>query len=135
MRSRGLPVATARHSGHSRAMTAVSGTEAAQQRLSTNALPDSVERAVRRRGGSTMNAHVLAERTGSGWRTFAGILIMLVGIFNVIDGIVTIANPHYFAIYSDGYTHHLIFGDLTRGAGPSSYWGSCSSWLRSPSSP
>ncbi|MGO8859202.1 MAG: hypothetical protein ACLQRH_00310 [Acidimicrobiales bacterium] len=38
---------------------------------------------------------------------------MLVGIFNVIDGIVTIANPHYFAIYSDGYTHHLIFGDLS----------------------
>ena len=38
---------------------------------------------------------------------------MLVGIFNVIDGIVTIANPHYFAIYSDGYTHHLIFGTLS----------------------
>jgi hypothetical protein len=59
-----------------------------------------------------MNAHALTERRGSGWRLFAGILIMLVGIFNAIDGIVTIANPHYFAIYSDGYTHHLIFGDL-----------------------
>jgi hypothetical protein len=57
--------------------------------------------------------HAVAERTGSGWRLFAGILIMLVGIFNAIDGIVTIANPHYFAIYSDGYTHHLIFGTLS----------------------
>jgi hypothetical protein len=53
------------------------------------------------------------QRIGGGWRVFAGTMIMLVGIFNVIDGIVTIANPHYFAIYSDGYTHHLIFGTLS----------------------
>ncbi len=52
------------------------------------------------------------ERTGSGWRVFAGIMIGLVGIFNFIDGIVTVANPHYFTIYSTGYTHHLVFGSL-----------------------
>ena len=52
------------------------------------------------------------EGTGSGWRVFAGIMIMLVGIFNFIDGIVTIANPHYFTVYSVGYTHHVVFGSL-----------------------
>ncbi len=49
---------------------------------------------------------------GSGWRVFAGVMIMLVGIFNVIDGIVTVANPHYFTVYSSGYSHHLVFGSL-----------------------
>ncbi len=46
-----------------------------------------------------------AEVRGMGWRSFAGVLIVLVGIFNFIDGIVAIANAHYF-------TGHLVFGDL-----------------------
>ena len=58
-------------------------------------------------------------RRGAGWRLFAGIMILLVGVFNFIDGIVAIANPHYYFFYvsptgsSTAETHHLIFGDLT----------------------
>jgi hypothetical protein len=46
----------------------------------------------------------LQER-GTGWRTFAGVLLTLVGIFSFIDGIVAIANAHYL-------NSHLVFGDL-----------------------
>ncbi|HLN15415.1 MAG TPA: hypothetical protein VK277_01565 [Acidimicrobiales bacterium] len=59
------------------------------------------------------------EERGSGWRVFAGIMILLVGIFNFIDGIVAIANPHYIYYYvspsgsSSVETHHLVFGNLT----------------------
>jgi hypothetical protein len=35
----------------------------------------------------------------------AGVLIMLAGFFNVIDGAVAIYNSHYFS-------SHLVFGDL-----------------------
>jgi hypothetical protein len=41
----------------------------------------------------------------AGWRTMAGVLIMLAGMFNVIDGAVAIYNSHYFS-------SHLVFGDL-----------------------
>jgi hypothetical protein len=52
-----------------------------------------------------------AKTDGSGWGIFAGIMIGLVGVFNFIDGIVAIANPHYFVFYPA--TNHLVFGDLT----------------------
>ena len=42
----------------------------------------------------------------AGWRTFAGVLILLVAVFNFIDGIVAIANTHYL-------NSHLVFGTLT----------------------
>src|SRR5580704_5133231 len=42
---------------------------------------------------------------GSGWRAFAGVLFVVVGIFNFIDGIVAVANAHYL-------NNHLVFGDL-----------------------
>ena len=48
---------------------------------------------------------VHAEPRGYGWRTFAGVLIVLVGIFNFIDGIVAIANADYL-------NSHLVFGNL-----------------------
>lgn len=63
--------------------------------------------------------HVATETRGEGWRLFAGLMILLVGIFNFIGGVVAIADPKYFAYYAttDGETsvvsHHLIFGDLT----------------------
>ncbi|HVX20329.1 MAG TPA: hypothetical protein VHB02_03170 [Acidimicrobiales bacterium] len=41
----------------------------------------------------------------TGWRTFAGVLFVVVGAFNFIDGIVAIANAHYLS-------DHLVFGDL-----------------------
>lgn len=52
------------------------------------------------------------KQSGSGWRAFAGVIIALVGIFNFIDGLVTLTTPGYFSFYSDGYTHHLVFGSL-----------------------
>ncbi len=56
---------------------------------------------------------------GSRWRVFAGVMVLLVGTFNFIDGIVAIANPHYYYYYVSvsgqpaAVTHHLVFGDLT----------------------
>lgn len=50
----------------------------------------------------------MAQRTetrGIGWGVFAGTLFLLVGIFNVIDGFVAIADSHYL-------TNDLIFGSL-----------------------
>jgi hypothetical protein len=45
------------------------------------------------------------EDRGTGWRTFAGVMFTLVGVFNFIDGIVAIANAHYL-------NSNLVFGDL-----------------------
>jgi hypothetical protein len=42
---------------------------------------------------------------GSGWRAFAGVLILIAGIFNVIDGVVAVFDGKYL-------TNNLIFGDL-----------------------
>lgn len=42
---------------------------------------------------------------GYGWLSFAGVLFLLVGAFNFIDGIVAILNSHYVNSY-------LVFGDL-----------------------
>jgi len=33
--------------------------------------------------------------TGSGWLSFAGILILLIGVFKFVDGIWALANKHY----------------------------------------
>ncbi len=46
----------------------------------------------------------MAER-GIGWRTFAGVLFIVVGAFNFIDGIVAVVNAHYLS-------DHLVFGNL-----------------------
>jgi hypothetical protein len=42
---------------------------------------------------------------GSGWIGFAGVMLILVGIFNVIDGISAIANSNYLS-------NHLLFANL-----------------------
>jgi hypothetical protein len=58
------------------------------------------------------------EDRGAGWRIFAGIMLMLAGIFNFIDGIVTIANPTYIYYWSStsgsatAASHHLVFGGI-----------------------
>ena len=36
------------------------------------------------------------ESSGTGWKLFAGIMIIIVGTFNVIDGLVAITNVNYF---------------------------------------
>jgi hypothetical protein len=47
---------------------------------------------------------------GTGWRLFAGFMILLAGVFNLISGIVTLRNPHYYVVV--GYGNRLVFGDL-----------------------
>jgi len=42
---------------------------------------------------------------GAGWVTFAGIMLILVGCFNVIDGIAAIRDSRYLA-------HQLLFSNL-----------------------
>jgi len=42
---------------------------------------------------------------GSGWTSFAGIMLILVGFFNVIDGIAAIANSDYLV-------NQLLFANL-----------------------
>ncbi len=55
---------------------------------------------------------------GTGWRIFAGVVFMLAGFFNFIDGIVAIANPHYVYYYnsptgsSTATAHRLVFGTV-----------------------
>ena len=36
------------------------------------------------------------ESSGMGWKVFAGIMILIVGTFNVIDGLVAITDDNYF---------------------------------------
>lgn len=46
-----------------------------------------------------------AKIEGAGWLTFAGIMLILVGFFNVIDGIAAIGNSKYL-------TNQLLFANL-----------------------
>src|SRR5205814_395759 len=45
------------------------------------------------------------DRPGYGWVSFAGIMLILVGFFNMIDGIAAIANSNYIA-------NQLLFANL-----------------------
>lgn len=45
------------------------------------------------------------ERAGSGWLTFAGVMLITVGFFNIIDGIAAIANSNYLA-------NQLLFANM-----------------------
>jgi hypothetical protein len=47
------------------------------------------------------------DRTRSGFVTFAGVMFLVVGAFNILDGIVALVNDEYFA------ADKLLFGDLT----------------------
>ena len=47
------------------------------------------------------------EERGQGWVTFAGVLLVTLGVFNMIDGIAAINNAHF---YYQGT--HYVFGDL-----------------------
>jgi hypothetical protein len=40
---------------------------------------------------------------GSGWRSFAGILIMVAGFFNIIDGLVAVINANRIAGVANGH--------------------------------
>jgi hypothetical protein len=41
--------------------------------------------------------------TGSGWLGFAGLLILLLGVMNALEGIVTLANDKYRAFLGSSY--------------------------------
>lgn len=47
------------------------------------------------------------EERGVGWLTFAGVLLLVVGTVNFIEGIAAIGNAHFFV----GNTHY-VFGTL-----------------------
>lgn len=44
-----------------------------------------------------------------GWIFFAGILLWMVGFFQIIAGIVAIANPSYFAVRSGSLVVHMSY--------------------------
>jgi hypothetical protein len=44
---------------------------------------------------------------GIGWVAFAGVLLLLVGTMNTIEGIAAIGNAHFFVANA-----HYVFGDL-----------------------
>jgi hypothetical protein len=48
-----------------------------------------------------------SEERGTGWVQFAGVLLLLLGTLNVIDGIAAIGQAHFYV----GNAHY-IFGDL-----------------------
>lgn len=44
---------------------------------------------------------------GAGWVMFAGVLLVMIGTFNVIDGIAAISKSHFYVANA-----HYVFGDL-----------------------
>lgn len=47
------------------------------------------------------------EETGRGWVTFGGVLLLILGTLNVIDGIAAIGKAHFYVANA-----HYVFGDL-----------------------
>ena len=47
------------------------------------------------------------EERGQGWVTFAGVLLLVLGTINVIDGIAAISKAHFYTANA-----HYVFGDL-----------------------
>lgn len=51
------------------------------------------------------------EETGwTGWIAFAGIMLVLMGLFTAIEGIVAVSDPQFYAVSPSGL---LVTGDLT----------------------
>ena len=48
------------------------------------------------------------EDRGQGWVIFAGVLLVTVGVFNMIDGIAAISNAHFYSTTGA----HYVFGNL-----------------------
>jgi len=52
---------------------------------------------------SEMQMRTSSEPTGwVGWVWFAGVMMMVIGVFNVIDGLVALFNDQYFAVTQSG---------------------------------
>jgi hypothetical protein len=55
---------------------------------------------------AAMSAYPSRDQHGENWAAFAGCLFVILGLFNVIDGIAALANDDYFRV------DELLFGDL-----------------------
>ena len=53
-----------------------------------------------------MSAYPSRGEAGQNWAAFAAVLFLILGLFNVIDGIAALANDDYFRV------QQLLFGDL-----------------------
>jgi hypothetical protein len=47
------------------------------------------------------------EERGGGWILFAGVLLLTLGVFNMVDGIAAISRAHFYVANA-----HYVFGDL-----------------------
>jgi hypothetical protein len=54
-----------------------------------------------------MSAYSSQGDRGENWATFAGIVFVILGIFNVVDGISALTNDNYF------HVDELLFGSLS----------------------
>jgi hypothetical protein len=54
-----------------------------------------------------MSAYSSRDGSGEGWAGFAAVMFLVLGIFNVVDGIASLANDDYF------HVDELLFGDLS----------------------
>jgi uncharacterized membrane-anchored protein len=52
-------------------------------------------------------AQTYPEERGEGWILFAGVLLLTLGVFNIIDGITAISRSHFYVTNA-----HYVFGDL-----------------------
>ena len=52
------------------------------------------------------------DERGYGWVMFAGVLLLMVGTLNFIEGLAAIGNAHFFVANT-----HYIVGSLKRGVG------------------
>jgi hypothetical protein len=59
--------------------------------------------------GQTSPAQDIRAARSDVWQAYAGIVMVLAGIFNFVDGIVTINDPRYFVRV--GFGERLVFGD------------------------
>ena len=53
-----------------------------------------------------MSGYPTQGRKGAGWAGFAAVIFLILGIFNIVDGIAALANDDYF------HVDELLFGDL-----------------------
>src|ERR1700755_1825184 len=54
-----------------------------------------------------MSAYPSQGERGENWAAFAGIVFLVLGIFNLVDGIAALLNDDYF------HADELLFGDLS----------------------
>jgi len=54
-----------------------------------------------------MSAYSSRSGSGEGWAGFAAVIFLVLGIFNVVDGIAALTNDDYF------HVDELLFGDLS----------------------